>query len=335
MAIDTDVTLRPRKPSAGGKRATKDDPYAIFLAAKAHTAPPIGIEPRGAFPPAMKPFQADLTRWALRRGRAAIFAGTGLGKTIMQLSWADIVAQHTAGRILILTPLAVAQQTVAEADKFGIDGVTYALDKAKQQTRIVVTNYDRFEKFDPADCAAIVLDESSIIKAHDSKTRKTLIAACKNIPYRLCCTATPAPNDWVELGNHSEFLGIMSEKEMLAMYFVHDGSIRAKEGIGGIGGDGWRLKRHGEDVFWRWVASWAAMVRHPRDLGYEEAGYDLPSLNRCQVTVKIAGHAPASNDLFPVEAEAKTLQERLKARRDSIDERVAAAVNIIHGSELT
>ena len=314
--------LQPKKRT----RKPKADPYGAFLTAKAHLATPVGIEAKHPLPEAMKPFQVDLTRWALRRGRAAIFAGTGLGKTLMQLSWADIVAKETKGRVLILTPLAVAQQTVAEAAKFGIEGVAYAIDREHQQTRIVITNYDRFDKFNPADFSAIVLDESSIIKAHDSKTRKVLIAACKNIPYRLCCTATPAPNDWTELGNHSEFLGVMSEKEMLSMYFVHDGSVRAKEDIGG---DGWRLKRHAEDAFWKWVASWAAVVRHPADLGYDEPGYDLPALVRHQITVKT--QEPEDGEVLFVK-EARTLQERLAARRSSINERVAAAADIVNAS---
>lgn len=302
------------------------DAYAQFLAAKAITAIPVGIAAPPKFPDAMKPFQADLTRWALKRGRAAIFAGTGLGKTLMQLAWADAVAKEMDGRILILTPLAVAQQTVAEAMKFGIEDVAYALDKADQKSRIVVTNYDRFDKFDPSDFIGIVLDESSIIKAHDSKTRKVLIEACKGIPYRLCCTATPAPNDWVELGNHSEFLGVLSEKEMLAMFFVHDGSVRAGEAAGG---DGWRLKRHAQDAFWRWVASWAAVVRSPSDLGYDEPSYDLPPLVKHQVTVPVE-YAPSleAGTLFPIEA--RTMGERLSARRGSIDARVAAAAAIVN-----
>lgn len=300
--------------------------YEAFLAGKARLAQPAGIVPPKRLPKQMKPFQADLVRWALRRGRAAIFAGTGLGKTLMQLTWADVVQKHCERPVLILTPLAVAQQTVNEAVKFGIKGVAYAEDRAHQSSRIVVTNYDRFDKFDVSDFCAVVLDESSIIKAHDSKTRKTLVEACRDVPYRLCCTATPAPNDWVELGNHAEFLGVMTEKEMLAMYFVHDGSIRAGEAATG---DGWRLKRHAEDAFWRWVASWAAVVRGPSDLGYDEPGYDLPPLTRHQITVAV-DYAPSleAGTLFP--AEARTMGERLSARRDSIAERVAAAAAIVN-----
>jgi hypothetical protein len=298
--------------------------YEEFIASKQPSAPPIGCDVIKAFPSAMKPFQADITRWALRRGRAAIFAGTGLGKTLMQLAWADAVANKTGGRVLILTPLAVAQQTVAEARKFGIDSVAYAADASEAKTRIVITNYDRFEKFDASDYVGVVLDESSIIKSHDSKTRAMLIAACAQVVYRLCCTATPAPNDWVELGNHAEFLGVMTEKEMLSMYFVHDGSIRAGESATG---DGWRLKRHAEDAFWRWVSTWGAMVRSPRDLGYDDPGYDLPPIRRHQVTVPVE-YKPSGDTLFPIEA--RTMSERLGARRSSIDDRVAKAVEIVN-----
>lgn len=308
------------------KRKTPDS-YARFLAAKDAEIASAGIESASAFPKAMKPFQADLTRWALKRGRAAVFAGTGLGKSIIQLAWSDAVCRHTdGGRVLILTPLAVAQQTVNEATKFGIDGVAYALDQNDAKTRIVITNYDRFDKFDPGEFSGIVLDESSIIKAADGKTRKMLTESCKVIPYRLCCSATPAPNDWVELGTHAEFLGVMTEKQMLAMYFVHDGSIRAGETASG---DGWRLKRHAENAFWKWVASWGAVVRHPRDLGYEEPGYDLPPLIRHQITVD-ADHSTAGDKLFLVEA--RTLSERLTARRISVDARVAAGAAIVNAN---
>lgn len=297
------------------------DAYADFLARKAVTAPPAGIETPGPMPRALKPFQRDIVTWALRRGRAAIFAGTGLGKTLMQLSWADAVARHTGGRVLILTPLAVAQQTVAEAAKFSIAGVAYAPTQDQADARIVVTNYDRLDRFDMDAFAAIVLDESSIIKAHDSKTKAALIAACREVRFKLACTATPAPNDWAELGNHAEFLGAMSEKEMLAMFFVHDGSVRAH------GDNEWRLKGHAERPFWEWVASWAVMIRSPADLGYDEPGYILPPLQRQQITVAV-DYRPVAGALFPMEA--RTLQERLAARRESVADRAAAAARIVN-----
>jgi hypothetical protein len=295
--------------------------YLTFLDQKVRMAPAVGFDPVDSLmPAAIKPFQRDIVTWACRRGRAAVFAGTGLGKTIQELTWAQQVAEHTGGRILLFTPLAVAEQTVAEAAKFGIDGVAYAKDEASISTPIVVTNYDRRQHFDPADFAGVVLDESGIIKDHDSRTRNDLTEACRDVPYLLCGSATPAPNDWTELGQHAEFLNVMSAKEMLAMFFVHDGAVRANAE------EEWRLKRHAAADFWRWVASWSVMIRHPRDLGYDEPGYDLPPLDMRQVTVK-ASMAPAGGMLFPMQA--STMQERLAARRDSIAERVAEAARLV------
>jgi hypothetical protein len=295
--------------------------YLTFLDQKVRMAPAVGFDPVDSLmPAAIKPFQRDIVTWACRRGRAAVFAGTGLGKTIQELTWAQQVAEHTGGRILLFTPLAVAEQTVAEAAKFGIEGVAYAKDEASISTPIVVTNYDRRQHFDPTDFAGVVLDESGIIKDHDSRTRNDLTEACRDVPYLLCGSATPAPNDWTELGQHAEFLNVMSAKEMLAMFFVHDGAVRANAE------EEWRLKRHAAADFWRWVASWSVMIRHPRDLGYDEPGYDLPPLDMRQVTVK-ASMAPAGGMLFPMQA--NTMQERLAARRDSIAERVAEAARLV------
>lgn len=306
------------------------DEYEAFLATKSVVAAPAGIADPQGLSPHLKPFQRDIVQWAVRRGRAAIFAGTGLGKTLQQLSWADVIACATGGRILILTPLAVAQQTVAEAVKFGIDGVAYAADQSEIRTRIVVTNYDRIDHFDMADFVGIVLDESSIIKSHESATRRELIERCQSIAYRLCCTATPAPNDYVELGNHAEFLGVMSQKEMLSMWFVHDGSGRATN----VANKGkpvadWRLKRHATRDFWRWVSTWAVVIRRPSDLGYDDGAYILPPLIRKQITVAVDYAAsPASGMLFPMEA--NTLQERIGARKDSVAVRVAKAAEIVN-----
>ena len=295
--------------------------YLTFLDQKVRMAPAVGFDPVDSLmPAAIKPFQRDIVTWACRRGRAAVFAGTGLGKTIQELTWAQQVTEHTGGRVLLFTPLAVAEQTVAEAAKFGIDGVAYAKDEASISTPIVVTNYDRRQHFDPTDFAGVVLDESGIIKDHDSRTRNDLTEACRDVPYLLCGSATPAPNDWTELGQHAEFLNVMSAKEMLAMFFVHDGAVRANAE------EEWRLKRHAAADFWRWVASWSVMIRHPRDLGYDEPGYDLPPLDMRQVTVK-ASMAPAGGMLFPMQA--NTMQERLAARRDSIAERVAEAARLV------
>ena len=297
--------------------------YSDFLAHKAIVAPPSGFEPdMRLMPPAIKPFQRDIVTWACRRGRAAVFAGTGTGKTIEELSWLRQVVAHTGGQCLLFAPLAVAEQIVRdEAPKFGFgDEVSYAADESKIRTSISVTNYERMDKFDLSQFAGVGLDESGIIKSHDSKTRLELTEACRETPYLFCGSATPAPNDWVELGQHSEFLGVMLAKEMLATFFVHEGSVRANAE------DDWRLKRHATADFWKWMASWSVMIRHPRDLGYDEPGYDLPPLRIEQVTVAVE-QKPANGMLF--QFEARTLQKQLAARRNSIDERVAAAAALV------
>lgn len=301
------------------------DAYQEFIAQKAHRAPLVGFEPpAGSLPADMKPFQVALTELSLRRGRNALFEGTGLGKTVQELAWARAVNEETGLPVLDLSPLAVAEQTVLEAQKFDIDGVAYAACQDEAKTPIVVTNYDRAHLFDFSRFGGVVLDESSILKAHDGKTRQFLTEACAHIPYRLPATATPAPNDWTEIGQHSEFLGVMTAKEMLSMYFVHDGANRADGG-----GDGWRLKRHAEKDFWAWVASWAVMIRSPADLGYDESGYVLPPLRKHQITVPV-DHSTAEWQLF--HRQADTLQERLAIKRESMPERVAAVVNIVFGS---
>ena len=297
--------------------------YTEFLARKSEIAQPVGFRDLPPLPTALKPFQRAIVEWALRRGRAAVFANTGLGKTLMQLAWARAIADVEEFPILLLCPLAVAQQTCEEAEKFGISGVAYARDQYRVKTDIVVTNYERFDKFDIEKFGGVVLDESGIIKSEDGKTRKALTDACANVRWKLCCTATPAPNDYTELGQHAEFLDIMTAKEMLSMYFVHDGSIRAGDSASG---DGWRLKGHARRAFWRWLASWAVVIRSPEDLGFDGAEYRLPPLRIEQVTVETEAK-PRDGMLFP--DEARTLRERIGARRDTIEERCRRAAEIV------
>lgn len=258
------------------------------------------------------PHQRELSEWALRRGSAAIFAATGLGKTRMQLAWADQVKAH--GPVLILAPLAVAEQTAEEGAAIGVD-VTHARsqDDCRQ---ISVTNYDRLHRFDPSRFAGIVLDESSIIKHHDAKTFTTLCEAFRDTPYKLCTTATPAPNDWTELGTHAEFLGVRTRTEMLAEFFVHDGAETQV----------WRLKGHAKHEFWRWVASWGALISSPADLGHDASAYDLPPLVVHQHLIDTGAVTPGH--LFAVEAQ--TLSERRGARRASIESRVAECAAIVN-----
>jgi hypothetical protein len=292
------------------------DAYQDFLDRKKMTDPDTGIESVPALQPALFDFQRDVTSWALRRGRAALFAGTGLGKSLMELSWADAVHRETGKDILHLAPLAVSAQLGREAAKFGIGAhVVKSQDECGDGTNI--TNYQKIEHFELSRFGGVILDESSILKSTDGHYRTKLIEQCASIPFRLAATATPAPNDFMELGNHAEFLGVMSYTDMLATFFTHDGGDTQK----------WRLKGHAETEFWKWMASWAVMIRKPSDLGYPDAGYDLPPLMQQQHLVS-TDYAPSMDTglLFPMEA--RTMQERLGARRDTVKERVALASQI-------
>lgn len=287
--------------------------YSAFLASKAKNDPDTGIAVAGPLNEKLFPFQRDLTRWALRRGRAAIFADCGMGKTAMQLVW----AQHVPGPVLVVAPLAVASQTVREGRKFGVE-VEYVRAQPPAPDGVYITNYEMLDHFDPAAWAGVVLDESSIIKHKDGAFRGRVIESFAGTPFRLACTATPAPNDFTELGNHSEFLGVLTMTEMLSTYFVHDGGSTQN----------WRLKGHAREDFWRWLCSWAAMVRKPSDLGYSDEGFDLPPLTYHDHVVR-SNEAP-EGFLFPVEAQ--TLQERLAARRSTIADRVAACAAHVNDS---
>ena len=290
--------------------------YESFVARKFRAHQPSGFAyPDRGLP--MFPHQLDLVRWATLRGRAAIFADTGLGKTRMQLAWADAVVRHTGGDVLILAPLAVAEQTTEEGAAIGVP-VTHCRDGADARPGISITNYERLHRFDLAQFSGVVLDESSIIKHHDARTFRLLTDSFLATPYKLCATATPAPNDWAELGTHAEFLGIRSRTEMLAEFFTHDGGETQV----------WRLKGHARRAFWQWVASWGAVIRTPADLGHDASAYRLPPLNVTEHHVK-HDTAPRDGDLFA--SEAQTLMERREARRDSLAARVAACAAIVNG----
>lgn len=292
------------------------DAYIQFLARKRIFDPATGIQSEIDLPVVLKDHQRDIVRWSLRRGRAAIFAGTGLGKTLMELAWAEKVAEYTGKPVLIFAPLAVAAQHIREATKFGFFA-KFASSQSDVGHGIHVTNYQKIDHFDLSAFGGIVLDESSILKSTDGKYRTRLIEECAKVPFRLAATATPAPNDFMELGNHAEFLGVMSYSDMLATFFTHDGGDTQK----------WRLKGHAETEFWKWMASWAVMLRKPSDLGYDNTGYDLPPLRYHSHQVSV-DYAPSMDTglLFPMEA--RTLQERIGARRDSIEERVALAASM-------
>jgi hypothetical protein len=262
--------------------------------------------------PMLYSFQRDIVRWALAKGRAAIFADCGMGKTPMQLEWADQIIKARGGMALILAPLAVASQTVSEGMKFGIQ--VHLCETAEDlQPGINITNYEKLGKFEGAAFTAVVLDESSILKSFSGKVRNRIIDFFSTTPFRLACTATPAPNDYMELGNHAEFLGIMSYTEMLAMFFVHDGGQTSK----------WRLKGHAQDVFWQWMGSWAVVMESPHDLGYDIAGYDLPELRIHEIIAD--GGEPIT--------ETMTLTQRRQARRDTLLQRCEAAAQMVNNSD--
>jgi len=260
-------------------------------------------------------FQRDIVIWALKKGKACIFAGTGLGKTLIQLEWAKHIVEHTDGSILIIAPLAVSQQTVREGKKIGVH-VNLCKSQENVASGINITNYERLHKFNADSFIGVILDESSILKSFTGKIRNDIINSFVMTPYKLACSATPAPNDHMELGNHAEFIGVMSYNEMLAMFFVHDGGDTSK----------WRLKGHAYQDFWEWVSSWAVMLSDPNDLGYDNKKFILPSLNIFQDVVD------KSNFIVK---EAKTLIDRRKVRKETIDKRVSYISDIVNDSDDT
>jgi len=285
--------------------------YGQFLKTKgtAHGEYGLGIVP--ALNDGMFPFQRDITAWALRKGRAAVFADCGLGKTVMQLEW----ARHVPGKVLILAPLAVAPQTVREGEKFGV-AVAYNRKGCADQA-ITVTNYEMLDRFDASEFTGVVLDESSILKSYDGKMRTAITERFATTPFKLACTATPAPNDFMEIGNHAEFVGALTRTEMLSTFFVHDGGETAK----------WRLKGHAEAEFWKWVSSWAVMIRCPSDLGYDDDGFILPPLTTTYVQVDADEVKATDGALFALPA--STLRERQQARSGSIAARAAKVAEMI------
>lgn len=291
--------------------------YEDYVAQKLSTIPPSGMDASikdiGLFD-----FQEAIAKWALRRGKAAVFADTGLGKTRMELVWSDAVHRETGGSVLILAPLAVAAQTCEQGEEVGIH-VNHARCQADMKPGINITNYDRLHLFDTNDLSGVAADESSIIKHETSKTLQTMMDKFSKTPYKLCATATPSPNDYTELGTHAEFLGICTRTEMLSEYFVHDGGETNK----------WRLKGHARSEFWKWVSSWGVMVRSPADIGFDGSRYVLPPLNVHEHLLESSMEdANAQGLLFPTQA--ATLMERKAARRSSIDTRVKECAAIVN-----
>jgi hypothetical protein len=300
--------------------------YAEFLARKMQGEHGQGL-PYARPLPALFDFQNALVEWSLSQGRAAIFADCGLGKTPMQLAWADNVHAHTGKPVLVITPLAVAAQTTAEAAKFGYDAAVSR--DGSRPAPITVTNYERVEHFNSDDFGGVVCDESSAIKAFDGQRRALVTEFLRTVPYRLLCTATAAPNDYVELGTSSEALGYLGHMDMLGRFFVNDQNNSALGRHFG-NGPGWRFKGHAEQAFWRWVVSWARAVRRPSDLGFADDGYELPRLVERQHIVEHEGRRDP-DALFDVTAQY--LAEQRRENRLSIDQRVDKAAGLLAGDE--
>lgn len=291
--------------------------YAAFLRSKHVRPDPAGFEP-GDLGPWPKPWQAEITAWACRMGRAGIWADCGLGKTLMQLLWADQVVRHTNGNVLILTPLAVARQTQREAEKFGIGPVTLCRSQNGVRPGINVTNYQMLGHFDATTFDGVVVDESDILANFTGKTKREIVSAFLRTPYKLDCSATPAPNDHMEIGNHSDFLGVMPGTEMLTRWFINDA---------GEAGN-YRLKGHARDDFWRWVASWAVAVGRPSDLGHPDEGFDLPPLSIREHVAEVDTTADAADGfLFRVPSmSATSMHDEMRRTAEGRAAKVASLV---------
>lgn len=288
--------------------------YINFLESKKISIEDAGFDPYELSPHLFE-YQKAVVTWAVRKGRSCIFAGTGMGKTLMQLEWASQVTRHTGGKVLILCPLAIAHQTEKEAREFGLSG-----SAVREQTNdtIQIANYENLHKFNPSDFSGVVLDESSILKSFSGKIRTQIIEAFSGVSYRLACTATPAPNDIEEIGNHAEFVGVMKRVEMLAMFFNHDGGDTSK----------WRLKGHAGDAFWKWMCQWAVMFTKPSDIGFSDAGFDLPELR--YHNVRLMSEIKMDGMLFAV---APDLSEKREIRKQTIESRVQECAKIANKSD--
>lgn len=262
----------------------------------------------------IKPHQKACIDWACKRGRAALFLSTGLGKTLTQLEWAKQVVYKTCQPVLIVAPLAVSEQTHREAGKFGIESKVVKDASDIDDAMIYITNYEKLHKFDCSVFSGVVLDESSILKGIQGKMRKMITESFINTPYKLSCTATPSPNDFMELGTQSEFLGIMSQVEMLAMFFIHDGGETSK----------WRLKGHGKVKFWEWLATWCIYIKSPADLGFDGKEYELGDIeyHKHEIQTKPVDElfvSPVSGLLGRNQARKQTLVERCQMAADIVN----------------
>lgn len=332
MSTKTKAAPKEKKAHAS-KCAPVADAYSAFIQSKTQLGGDSGFDPIW-MPDFLMGFQSALVEWSIRKGRAAMFADCGLGKTLMQLVWAQNVIQKTNRPVLILTPLAVAAQTVREGEKFGIE-VTKCGDGNFGASKCVVTNYERLHHFNADDFAGVVCDESSILKNFDGVTRAAVTEFMRLRKYRLLCTATAAPNDYIELGTSSEALGVMGYMDMLGKFFkTADGSGAAHGGGGGrhgakvhMGGK-FRFRGHGEHDFWRWVCSWARAVRKPSDLGFDDGEFILPPMTTTQHVIQ--ARTKSSDFLFDLPAHG--LSEQRAERRRTVQERCEKVAALVNGT---
>ena len=295
--------------------------YDNFLQSKHIVSKPAGFEPSPILSPLFD-WQKDIVKWAIKKGKAALFEDCGLGKTPQQLEWSYQVSQHTKKPVLIVAPLAVSKQTRREANKFGYTA-TICRSQIDVQPGINITNYEVLSHFDASKFGGVVLDESSILKSYSGKIKQQIIDMFQDMSYKLACTATPAPNDFMELGNHAEFLGIMTRPEMLSTFFVHDGGSTQN----------WRLKGHAQDDFWEWIASWAVVFSNPADLGYDGIDYKLPPLIVTQHTVKTSHKIDSTGQEMFFAPTIQTLNERRAARHNSLEQRVKKCAEIANSTD--
>lgn len=293
--------------------------YGEFLTTKLKNHPGIGIAEDVDLNPRLFPHQDRVTRFALRVGRSAEFLDTGLGKTASQLEWARVVVERENVAALILAPLAVSHQTLREAESFGIEAAVVSRAEQVSGAGIYITNYEKLHHFDPAAFGAVVLDESSILKSLTGKTRAALSDAFAGVRFKICCTATPSPNDHVELGNHSDFLGYLTQMEMLSRYFINDTASASHT---------WRLKRHGIVPFWDWVSSWSRCVSMPSDLGFSDEGFALPELDVEPVIVSVDTQEDRGEFLFRMPGISATSIH--SERRKTASARAEAVAKIVN-----
>jgi DNA modification methylase len=290
--------------------------YDQFIAQKVKRQMPQGFEAKPILAPLFD-WQKFVVRWALKTGRAALFEDCGLGKTLQQLEWAKQVSEHTGGAVLILTPLAVARQTEREAIHFGYTAKVVSSQAEVTWPGVFITNYDKLEHFDPGFFMGVVLDESSLLKAFTGKTRIALTEAFGATPYRLCCTATPSPNDYTEFGQHAAFLGVCTPAQMLSTFFINDTFNT---------GD-WRLKGHAEADFWKWLASWACCVSKPSDIGFSDEGYVLPTLHMHEHVVEVDERGEGEDLFRHTTLSATTMHREMRFTSEARSAKVAELVN--------